>query len=239
MIIKPPGPRHHFAPDLAARLVGKGRSRTVAEATMAIKAVVFDIGGVLEITPKTGWDAQWEARLGLATGVLNEKLRDAWQGGSIGTLSEAEVEARVAAELGLDAAQLAAFMAGLWAEYLGTLNGDLAAYFGSLRPRYKTGILSNSFVGAREREHAQYGFGELCDCIVYSHESGMRKPQRAFYELVCTRLGVLPHETIFLDDVAEAVAAAREIGIHGIQFENNAQAIGAIEACLAAEEARD
>jgi epoxide hydrolase-like predicted phosphatase len=202
---------------------------------MAIRAVVFDIGGVLEITPRTGWDRKWGADLHLAPGEIDNRLRDAWRGGSLGTISEAEVEVRVAAELGLDSDQLAAFMGDLWDEYLGTLNTELAAYFRGLRPRYKTGILSNSFVGAREREHARYGFGDICDCIVYSHEEGMRKPERAFYELVCARLGVPPQETIFLDDVAEAVAAARALGIHGIQFHNNAQAIPAIEACLAAE----
>jgi hypothetical protein len=35
---------------------------------MAIRAVVFDIGGVLEITPRTGWDEKWEARLHLKPG---------------------------------------------------------------------------------------------------------------------------------------------------------------------------
>jgi len=35
---------------------------------MAIRAVVFDIGGVLEITPDVGVGRRWEARLGLPTG---------------------------------------------------------------------------------------------------------------------------------------------------------------------------
>lgn len=30
-------------------------------AGMTIRAVVFDIGGVLEITPRTGWVEKWEA----------------------------------------------------------------------------------------------------------------------------------------------------------------------------------
>ncbi len=30
---------------------------------MTIRAVVFDIGGVLEITPDTGWQVKWEERL--------------------------------------------------------------------------------------------------------------------------------------------------------------------------------
>ncbi len=32
-------------------------------AGMTIRAVVFDIGGVLEITPRTGWVEKWEARV--------------------------------------------------------------------------------------------------------------------------------------------------------------------------------
>jgi hypothetical protein len=38
--------------------------------------------------------------------------------------------------------------------YLGTANTELIEYARSLRPRFRTGILSNSFVGAREREQA-------------------------------------------------------------------------------------
>ncbi len=70
----------------------------------------------------------------------------------------AEIEKQTADLLGLDQASLTAMMDDVWAEYVGSLNGELAASFTSLRPRYKTAILSNSFVGAREREqqaHAQ------------------------------------------------------------------------------------
>ena len=58
---------------------------------MTIQAVVFDIGGVLEITPDLGWGPAWESRLGLAPGELGERMADAWRGGEIGTVSEAEV----------------------------------------------------------------------------------------------------------------------------------------------------
>jgi epoxide hydrolase-like predicted phosphatase len=140
---------------------------------MSIRAVVFDIGGVLEITPRTGWD-----------------------------------------------------------EYLGTLNVELATYFASLRPRYRTAIISNSFVGAREKEQAYYGFGDICDLIVYSHEVGIKKPNPRIFELACERLDIQPSEMIFLDDFEEAVNAARQLGIHGIIFRDNAQAIADIEALL-------
>lgn len=51
----------------------------------------------------------------------------------------------------------------MWDEYLGTANTELTDYLAGLRPRYRTALLSNSFVGAREREEARYGFDELTE----------------------------------------------------------------------------
>ena len=118
---------------------------------MAIRAVVFDIGGVLEVIPDLGITQRWEARLGLPAGGLDERMHEAWVGGSIGTITEHDVHQEVRERLGLDEPQLEAFMADLWREYLGTANTELIEYVRQLRPRYRTGILSNSFVGARER----------------------------------------------------------------------------------------
>jgi putative hydrolase of the HAD superfamily len=156
---------------------------------MTIHAVVFDIGGVLEITPDLGWVPAWESRLGLAPGELGERMADAWRGGEVGTVSEAEVQQAARQRLGLDERQLTEFMADLWRDYLGTANTELIEYARRLRPRYRTGILSNSFVGAREREQEAYGFEDLVDELVYSHECGLRKPDPRSYALVCARRG--------------------------------------------------
>jgi epoxide hydrolase-like predicted phosphatase len=195
---------------------------------MVIRAVVFDIGGVLEITPDLGTDRLWERRLGLPAGELGERMHDIWAGGRIGTITEDEVCQAARNRLGLDEQQLAAYLADFWREYLGTANTQLIEYARRLRPRYRTGIVSNSFVGAREREQAAYGFEDLVDEIVYSHEAGMSKPDPRIYALVCARLGVRPEETVFLDDVDRCVAGAREAGLHGVHYRDNIQAIGDI-----------
>ena len=133
---------------------------------MAIRAVVFDIGGVLEITPDLGVAPQWETRLGLAAGELDERMHDVWRGGSIGTITLDDVHQALRDRLGLDEPRLAAFMADLWREYLGTPNTELIGYARRLRPRYRTGIVSNSFVGARERERQAYGFEDLAALVL-------------------------------------------------------------------------
>jgi epoxide hydrolase-like predicted phosphatase len=198
----------------------------------AVRAVVFDIGGVLEVTPPLGVGEHWEARLGLRPGALRERLREVRAAGEVGTISEPEAHRRTGELLGLDDAQVDAFMADVWREYLGTLNVELAEYFGGLRPRYRTAMLSNSFVGARGREQRRYRFHELADLIVYSHEVGMSKPDPRIYLLTCERLGVRPAETVFLDDAEVAVDGARAVGMQALLFEDNAQAIAAIEARL-------
>jgi putative hydrolase of the HAD superfamily len=200
---------------------------------VVIRAVVFDIGGVLEITPDLGVYRRWEARLGLPAGEIGERMHDVWLGGGLGTITLDDVHQAITDRLGLDERQVAAFMADMWREYLGTANTELIEYARGLRPRYRTGILSNSFVGAREREQAAYGFEDLVDEIVYSHEAGMSKPDRRIYALVCSCLNVRHDETVFLDDTDVCVAGAREAGIHAVRYRDNAQAITEIEELLA------
>ena len=200
---------------------------------MGIRAVLFDIGGVLEITPDLGVTRQWEDRLGLPAGGLDERMRDAWVGGSLGTITLDDVHQALRDRLGLDQGQLVEFMADLWREYLGTANTELIGYARGLRPRYRTGIISNSFVGAREREQAAYGFEDLVDEIVYSHEAGMSKPDPRIYAMACTRLGVRPEETVFLDDSEMCVSGARVAGMHAVRYNTNPQAIAEIDRLLA------
>ncbi len=177
---------------------------------MTIRAVAFDIGGVLEITPDTGMTEKWEQRLHLKPGELDQRMASVWRDGSLGKCSEEQVQQSLKEIIGMDQAQVDAFLHDLWEEYLGELNVPLASYFSSLRPRYQTAIISNSFVGARTREQERYHFDKMTDLIIYSHEVGIAKPDRRIYELTCERLGVQPAEMIFLDDHERPVAAARE-----------------------------
>jgi epoxide hydrolase-like predicted phosphatase len=201
---------------------------------MTIKAIVFDIGGVLEISPDLGLDKKWEQKLNLKPGELNQHLREIWKGGSIGTITIEQVHTQIGKIMGWGQKQVNEFIDDVWKEYLGTLNVELADYFRSLRPKYQTAIISNSFVGAREKEAGHYQFDSICDFIVYSHEVGISKPDPRIFTLACEKLGLQPNEIIFVDDHEDVYVSAVEMGMHCFEFKNNAQIIADIEACIQA-----
>ena len=193
---------------------------------MTTRAVIFDIGGVLEITAPTGFTVAWETRLGLPAGDLDRRCADIWAAGALGEITEAEVRTRVAARLGLDRAGLDALMADLWRDYLGTPNEDLIAYLRTLRGRCRLAILSNSFVGAREREQPIL---DLVDVVVYSHEAGIAKPDPEAFALTGKLLGIDPEDCLFIDDHPGNIAAARAFGMPAVLFTDNDRTIAAVE----------
>ena len=161
---------------------------------MVVRAVMFDVGGVLELTPDLGVERRWEEQLGLPAGALGERLADVWSGGEVGAITEADVHRAVKDRLGLHDQQVEALMGDIWRQYLGTANTELIEYVHGLRPRYRTGIISNSFVGAREREQAAYGF----------------------------------------EDLDSRVEGARQAGLQGVLYQDNAQVMAELDALLAA-----
>ena len=74
---------------------------------------------------------------------------------------------------------------------------------------------AETFPLARER----FGFLGWFDEIVVSGEEGMIKPNKDLYGVLVERTGLDPATTVFIDDSAPNVAAARELGFTAIEFE--------------------
>lgn len=199
---------------------------------MAIEAVVFDIGGVLEIIDDSIFPGPWPARLGLSEEELASRLLPVAEEGAVGAVTELQTYDRWRHLLGLDDAALAEFTDDCWRWYVGTLDRPLADWFAAQRPQRRTGILSNSGPGAREHERL-HGFEEITDDIVYSHEVGLVKPDPRIYALTAERLDVRPHEVLFLDDVEGHVSAARAAGWHAVLHTSTPGSIAAMEQVLA------
>jgi 2-haloacid dehalogenase len=69
----------------------------------------------------------------------------------------------------------------------------------------------------------RYPFFELLDGCVISGLEGVMKPDRKIFEILLSRFGLQPKATVFVDDIADNVCAAAELGVVAIEFTTAAQ----------------
>ena len=201
---------------------------------MTIRAVLWDIGGVLERVGPPLWTETWRVRLGLSRSQFDAAVSQVDPEGlaETGGFSEAQMRAAYEKTLRLSHVEADELMADVWDWYCGELDEQLVAYVRRLRPRVRTGIVSNSADGARREETRRYGFPDLVDDIVYSHEVGLAKPDPAIYTRACSRLSVKPTEAVLVDDVPANVDGAAAVGLHAVLHESAAATIRAVDALL-------
>ncbi len=98
-------------------------------------------------------------------------------------------------------------------------NQPIFDYIVGLKPRYKIGMLSNAGRNWLNDlfEPQQVA---LFDQVVLSCDVGTTKPDPRMYEIICEKLGVDAAETVFIDDSAGYIAAARETGMQGIVYKD-------------------
>ncbi len=97
-------------------------------------------------------------------------------------------------------------------------NEMLVSLVQELRKTYKVALLSNigsdmmgGFFTPDERR-------QLFDETILSGDVNLVKPNRAIYNLVCTRLGVVASEAIMVDDMASNIDAVKALGMQGICY---------------------
>jgi putative hydrolase of the HAD superfamily len=188
--------------------------------SMTIQAVIFDIGGVLWRFEDPTLHRQWETQLELSEGQLIDIVFDnpISQQALVGDATPEEVWLEVAQQLALSPGELAALQADYWRG--GVWDTDLLNFARSLKPRYKTGIISDAWSDARETIK-EYVNGEIFDVLVFSAEEGVCKPNPEIFRRALSRLEVASQEAIFVDDMPRNVEGARQIGIQTIHFTNS------------------
>lgn len=192
---------------------------------MAIRAVIWDLGGVLVRTIDHTPRRRWETRLGLEPNGLESIIFDSpvSRQASIGLAEPEAIWDWTAEQLGLSPEALAQLQTDFWAG--DQLDEELVASIAGLRPAVKTGMITNAWKSIRPRIEEEWRLAPAFDDIVVSAEVGLAKPHPAIYRLALERLGVDVPETIFIDDFEENVAAARALGIHAIRFRDRDQVL--------------
>jgi putative hydrolase of the HAD superfamily len=204
----------------------------------AFRAVTFDFGGVLWGRPESARNRKWEKRFGLPEGGLFQVLYDnpVAQQALIGQATYEEMMAEARRRLALTPDEWETFQADrregqVW-------DTELLAFIRQLRPKYKTGVVSNATPGTHEQVKA-YINNETFDVIVFSDQEGVSKPDPEIYRRALSRLGVAAEETIYVDDHLPNVEAARSLGIHAIYHTGSVEVQEAVKHLLSPRPARN
>jgi putative hydrolase of the HAD superfamily len=208
----------------------------------AIRAVIFDFGGVIVpgggLGQSLGADgllmADLEHKHGLPRGAIwdchfqnaewdrlkvGESTRERWQ---------AAVRHALSAHCG--PANADAILAALAAPGEPAFIDGIIDLLSSLRPPYLVGLLSNAAPGLEEQLVERYRIAHHFDDIINSATVGIAKPEPRIYALAAERLGLRPEECFFTDDVIGNVHAARAAGMSGHCFQGVAGLIDSLRA---------
>jgi putative hydrolase of the HAD superfamily len=210
---------------------------------MAIRAVISDFGGVLT-TPLLGSFAAFQDETGISAETLGRAMqRIAESEGEHplfelerGRLAESEfldlLRAQLAPELGHEP-ELHRF-SEIYFEALDP-NQPMIDLMRDLRGRgYRMALLTNNVREWEPLWRAMLPVDEIFEVVVDSAFVGIRKPEPGIYELTLERLGggIAAPDCLFVDDVEDNVATARQLGMTAVQFRSSDQAIAEIEAAL-------
>ncbi len=198
---------------------------------MTIRAVIFDIGGVLSQYSDMKTYIKWEKKLGLPQKGLFDILYES-KVSKLATLGKATVD-DVWEDLGqqcnVSPEELNIMREEIWAGY--EWNTELLDYTRSLKPKYKTAIVSDAWSDARESMQGTIN-NDIFDVIVFSAEVGVQKPAPEIFERALSQLGIAPEEAIFVDDREKNIVGANQLGMHGVLFTDTQKAIEAIDKLL-------
>ncbi len=188
-----------------------------------ITSVVFDIGGVLiDWNPRylfrKIFDNEEEMEWFLAN-VCTPEWNVQQDAGKLFSVATAELQEKYP-----DYRDQIAHYYGRWEEML---NGEITGTVEIFRKLKSAGMplyaLSNWSHEAFPVAYSQFGFLSEFDGLVVSGYEKLIKPDHALYRVLMKRYGVIPEESVFIDDNLANTVAAGELGFYAIHFRSPEQ----------------
>lgn len=190
---------------------------------MDVRAVVFDVGGVLTTSPFDVW-AAYAREVGLEPEALRAALREGGSDSSFARFGRGEITLEE-----VDAAYERFSVAEIVHRTISFLEvrPEVVRAVERLKEEgLKVAALTNDWPVDGPR---RYSSRVDWDLVVRSSVEGVSKPDPRIYELTCERLDVEPPAAVFLDDLDYNVEGARAVGMYGIHFVDPDEALAELE----------
>jgi epoxide hydrolase-like predicted phosphatase len=192
---------------------------------MVIRAVIFDLGGVLLRTENRTPRNQLADRLGLTCDELSAVIFDSLSAHQAvkGEITADEHWKAVQKALGIPNDEFTKVPLDFWGG--DSLDEKLVNYLRDLQPQYKTALLSNAWDDLRQIIEEEWQIDDAFDEMIISAEVGLAKPDPRIYQKAIAALDVTTSEAVFVDDFVENVEGARALGMQAIQFKDTDQTL--------------
>ena len=190
---------------------------------MTIKAIIFDLGGVLlrtaDFTPRD----QLATRLGMSRYELEEFIFGGESGrqAQSGEIAVQQHWENLRRQINYSPQEFKALLDEFFAQ--DEMDQTMMDYVRRLHQNYKTALLSNAWDDLRQVIAERWHFEDVFDAMIISAEVGLVKPDPRIFRLALERLGVEAEQAIFVDDMQRNVEGAKAVGLQAIQFQTSKQ----------------
>lgn len=189
-----------------------------------IKAIIFDVGGVLVQTDWNGIADEMLKKHNFSTKIWSDypkSMHKHYKGLSIGKISLKKVFKILSGKQNIRQILIDYEKAHKNNKYI---NMILIKKLRKLKKFYKLYCLTN-ISDVHYQFHKKEGIYKNFIKTYASCNTGIKKPNKKCFQLILKEQHLVPSETVFIDDYKENVIAAKSLGINGIIFKNNKQLV--------------
>ncbi len=186
-----------------------------------IKNIIFDLGGViLDIDENIVYKELEKMGINISELAQSKEFTDILSKFDLGIYTAPTFRKKVKTVLGLEKMTDQKFDA-LWNAMLLDIPRERIEAIEKVKKHYKIFLMSNTneihydlYVRDLQLRFGYNEFDELFNKSYFSFAEHLEKPDPRFFELILDHEHLLPEETLFIDDTAKNIAAAKALGIH-------------------------
>ena len=186
-----------------------------------IKNIIFDLGGVvLDIDESIVYKELEKTGINTSELAHSKEFMDIMSKFNTGIYTAPTFRKKVKAFLGQEKMTDQKFDS-IWNSMLLDIPRERIAAIEKVKKHYKIFLMSNSnvihydlYVRDLQLRFGYNEFDELFNKSYFSFAEHLEKPDPRFFELILDHEGILPEETLFIDDTAENIEVAKSLGIN-------------------------